>query len=92
MPKQYTKGTVTYGASGRRWKFNAESGFSYETPVMPGGRPTADKIAGFISGGLNRTGGKELDGLAHFHMADTFHKAAKKQARTMNSLGTYDKP
>ena len=56
-------GQVTYGAAGRRWTFQAGD-YSYATNRMPGGRVTADKIAGLINGGITRTKGHGIDNLA----------------------------
>jgi hypothetical protein len=77
MPKTYTKGPVTYGAAGRRWTFKTKN-YQYSTPLMPGGRTTADKIAGAISGAAKRLGpaiGNGLDCLAKGQMHKIFHDA-----------------
>ncbi len=84
----HTLENVTYGASGRRWTFETTN-FSYATPVMPGGRETADKIAAVINGGHKRTKGNGIDNLARSNMATIFHKAAKAKARMVSPLGTF---
>ncbi len=83
MTKTYEHETVTYGAAGRRWKFETD-GYSYSTPIMPLGRPTADKVARIIVGAAKRLGpkiGEGLDGLAKANMHTVFHNAAKAQSR-----------
>ena len=63
--KTYNHENVTYAAHGHHWKFEAP-GYSYTTPRMPMGKPTADKMARIISGSLKRQGTltNGLDGLA----------------------------
>ena len=88
MTKTHTHETVTYGAAGRRWKFETE-GYSFSTPTMPGGRPTADKVARIIAGAAKRLGPEirnGLDGLAKANMHTVFHKAAKAQSRLIQHL------
>ena len=89
MPKTNTIEHVTYGAKGRRWEFSTPDGYKYSTPVMPGGRPTADKIAAVINGGNKRTKGNGIDNLARSNMATIFHKAAKATSRVVSPIGTY---
>jgi hypothetical protein len=76
--KLYTHENVTYGARGRKWVFETPT-YSYSTPVMPGGRPTADKIARIIAGGVKRGKGV-LDNLGRANMHTVFHNAAKAQS------------
>jgi hypothetical protein len=88
MTKTYTHDNVTYGAAGRRWNF-ATDGYSYSTPLMPGGRETADKVARIIAGAAKRLGPairSGLDGLAKANMHTVFHKAAKAQSRIVHHL------
>lgn len=89
MSKQYVEGKVVYGASGRRWKFDVDGGYSYSTPVMPLGRPTANKIARIINGSIKRCG--TVDGLARSNMNDVFHRAAKLNSRVVSTIGTFCK-
>lgn len=73
MPKTlYTKGPVTYGAAGRRWTFTTEN-YQYSTPLMHGGRVTADKIAGAIAGAVKRCG--TMDALGRGQIHKIFHYA-----------------
>jgi hypothetical protein len=83
MTKTHTHENVTYGAAGRRWKFETE-GYSYSTPVMPLGRVTADKIARVINGAIKRSG--TMDELGRANMHTIFHNAAKKQSRIVHHL------
>ena len=85
MTKTYTHENVTYGAAGRRWSFKTD-GYSYTTPTMPGGRETADKVARIIAGGVKRSGGNDIDGLARTAMHKVFHAAAKVQSRIIHHL------
>jgi len=88
MTKTHTHENVTYGAAGRRWSFVTD-GYSYVTPVMPGGRETADKVARIIAGAAKRLGPairNGLDGLAKANMHTVFHKAAKAQSRIVHHL------
>ena len=80
MAKTYIHEDVTYGARGRRWGFVTPR-YSYHTPIMPGGRETADKIARIIAGGVKRTDGSDIDNLARANMHMVFHNAAKAQSR-----------
>jgi hypothetical protein len=83
MTKTYNHENVTYGAAGRRWKFETP-GYSYSTPLMPGGRETAHKVARIIAGAAKRLGTNicnGLDGLAKANMHTVFHNAAKAQSR-----------
>jgi hypothetical protein len=48
----------------RKWRFKAVD-TNYELlTVCPGGRETADKVAGQVVGGIKRSKGKGIDGLA----------------------------
>ena len=88
MAKTHTHESVTYGAAGRRWNFATE-GYSYSTPLMPGGRETADRVARIIAGAAKRMGpeiSNGLDGLAKANMHTVFHKAAKAQSRIVHHL------
>lgn len=89
--KTYTEGTVTYGASGRQWKFESTSGYQFKTPHMPGGAVTAHKVARIINGGVKRTKIGDIDPLARANMAQTFHKAAAAvpRERVLNHQGLF---
>jgi hypothetical protein len=78
MSKTYQHENVTYGAKGRRWDFITPN-YSYRTPIMPGGRETADKIARVINGAVKRSG--TMDNLGRANMHTIFHNAAKAQSR-----------
>ena len=85
----HTHKQVIFGAKGRRWEFSTPDGYQYATPVMPGGRQTAEKIAAVIAGGNSRTKGNGIDNLARANMATIFHKAAKSVSRVVSPIGTY---
>ena len=91
MPKTHTVKQVTFGARGRRWEFSTPDGYSFSTPTMPGGRVTATKIAGVISGGNTRTKGNGIDNLARSNMSTIFHAAAKATSRVVSPIGTFYK-
>lgn len=77
--KIYTEGNVTYGASGRRWKFTAvaPNGGEYQLNTnIPGGTETAHKVARVINGAVKRTKRGDIDNLARANMATILHKAA----------------
>jgi hypothetical protein len=74
MKTQTTLENVTYGASGRRWTFEAPK-FSYVDSHLHGGRATADKIARIINGGVKRTKGNGIDRLAEANINQTLHNA-----------------
>jgi hypothetical protein len=87
----HTHGNVTYGARGRRWNFETPDGYAYSTPTMPGGRPTADKIAAIIAGGNKRTKGNGIDNLARANMSQIFHSAAKSSRHILSPIGTFSR-
>jgi hypothetical protein len=93
MPKSHTIEHVTYQAKGRRWEFVAEKNgaetYRYSTPLMPGGRETADKVARVINGSVKRSKTGELDNLGRSNMATIFHKAAKATSRVVSPIGTF---
>ncbi len=88
-------GNVTYGASGRVWQFAAtkrgKETYTYRTPIMHGGRETADKVARIINGAVKRSKTGELDGLGRSAMAAVFHTAAKAKSPVVTHLGTFDR-
>jgi len=76
MSKTYTIENVVYGARGPRWRFySATHNYSYETPTMPGGHPTAEKVARRINGSLKRCG--RMDNLARSNIHDILMHAKK---------------
>ncbi len=89
----HTHEKVTYGASGRRWHFTAtrrnKETYVFSTPLMPGGRETADKIARVINGAVKRSKTGEMDGIGRAQMAKIFHAAST--APTFTHLGTFSR-
>jgi hypothetical protein len=86
MKQTHTLGQVTYGSAGRRWTFQSTE-YTYATNRMPGGRPTADKIAAIINGGASRTKGHGIDNLARANMNKVFHTAARAQVKIIPHVG-----
>jgi hypothetical protein len=82
----HTIENVTYSARGRRWVFEAPN-YSYSTNRMIGGRETADKIAKIINGGVKRTKGNGIDGLASANMNLVFHNAAVAVREPLTHVG-----
>lgn len=84
--KTHTLENVSYGASGRRWKFEAP-GYSFATPLMPGGRATAEKIARQLNGGSKRMKGNGMDSTSRTNVARILHDAAKAQTKVIPHVG-----
>jgi hypothetical protein len=84
MSKTYQHDQVVYQAKGPRWTFEVPNVYSFATPTMPGGRPTADKVARIINGALKRTKGQGMDNLARSNMNDVFHRARQTANNLVN--------
>ncbi len=86
---------VTYGASGRVWQFTAtrrnKETYIFRTPLMPGGRETADKIARAINGAVKRSKTGTMDGIGSAQMAKIFHDANAAKSPIVTHLGTFDR-
>lgn len=89
MTKAHIHKQVSFTSRGRRWEFSTPDGYKYSTPLMPGGRETATKIAGVIAGGNVRTKGNGIDNLARSNMATIFHNAAKATSRVVGPIGNF---
>lgn len=75
MATKYQEGSVTYGASGRRWKFEAP-GYGYASSNFHGGVEVAHKVARIINGGVKRSKGAGIDNLARSNMMTVMHAAS----------------
>ena len=94
MPRKiYTEVSVLYYATGKKWTFNvASEKFAYSTPVMPGGKGTAGKIARIINSSIVRNAKKGkigivIDNLARANMVQVIERAQlaiKEEAEDMS--------
>jgi hypothetical protein len=91
MKNIHTIESVSYGAAGRRWTFTVgdpeNPAYTYATNRMPGGRPTADKVARIINGANKRTKGKGMDALGSANMNKVFHDQATAQRMPICHVG-----
>lgn len=82
MKKLYIHETVTYGSSGRNWKFTAP-GYELKT-AFKGGAETAHKVARIVAGAVKRMGTMDNLGRANIFTVTNNAKLAVAAAAAFN--------
>jgi hypothetical protein len=77
----HTLGAVTYRNAGRKWTFEAPK-YSYSSCTIPGGRPSADRVASIINAAVLRKG--TMDGLGEHNLREFLHKMSPNTSRVIN--------
>ena len=82
MKKLYIHENVTYGSSGRNWKFTAP-GYQLTT-AFKGGVETAHKVARIVAGSIKRSGTMDNFGRANIFTVTNKAKLAIAAAEAFN--------